>query len=245
LLTLLLRKSAFGFIPLKMEKCVFANRHGLFMRFGENCRNGNSDSNPVAPTSFCWHLGVGPRTRNHLRNSVKALFNFGMARRYLPKDHVQFVELTRRVNEKRRAAWAKANRVSDGELKAADRAAAKRLAKLTRNQRRSRGTVMPGAETAEDEGWKALLWKHKALRHSFISYRVAQTQNVAQVALEAGNSPQMIFRHYRELVRPADAKMWFSLAPGKGRKIIPFTTGEQPARPAGRAGAARREAATA
>ena len=32
-------------------------------------------------------LGVGPRTRNNLRNSVQALFNFGIARRYLPKDH--------------------------------------------------------------------------------------------------------------------------------------------------------------
>ncbi len=38
-------------------------------------------------------------------------------------------------------------------------------------------------------------------------------QNVAQVALEAGNSPQMIFRHYRELVRPADAVKWFSIGP--------------------------------
>ena len=35
------------------------------------------------------------------------------------------------------------------------------------------------------------------LRHSFISYRVAETQDVAKVALEAGNSPQIIFQHYR------------------------------------------------
>ena len=65
-----------------------------------------------------------------------------------------------------------------------------------------------------------LKWKHNALRHSFISYRVAETQNVAQVSLEAGNSPQIIFRHYRELVRQAEAKAWFSIAPGKGGKII-------------------------
>ncbi len=56
-------------------------------------------------------------------------------------------------------------------------------------------------------------WKHNALRHSFISYRLAATQNANQVALEAGNSPQMIFAHYRELVTPADAKTWFGLAP--------------------------------
>ncbi len=59
----------------------------------------------------------------------------------------------------------------------------------------------------------AVPWKHNALRHSFISYRVADVQNVAQVALEAGNSPHMIFQHYRELVRPAEAKAWFAITP--------------------------------
>jgi len=63
------------------------------------------------------------------------------------------------------------------------------------------------------EGLAPFAWKHNALRHSFISYRVADIQNVAQVALEAGNSPQMIFKHYRELVRPDAAKAWFSIAP--------------------------------
>ena len=56
-------------------------------------------------------------------------------------------------------------------------------------------------------------WKANALRHSFISYRVASIQNVAQVALEAGNSPAMIFGHYRELVTADDAKKWFSILP--------------------------------
>jgi hypothetical protein len=126
---------------------------------------------------------------------------------------LQFVELTRRINEKRRDRWAKANNVSKEELKAADQRAEARLAKLTANQRRSRGTVMPGAEMAEDEGWKPFLWKHNALRHSFISYYVSQCKNVAQVALEAGNSPGMIFKHYNELVQPDAAKAWFGLMP--------------------------------
>lgn len=56
-------------------------------------------------------------------------------------------------------------------------------------------------------------WKHNALRHSFISYRVAQTQDVAKSSLEAGNSPKMIHRHYRELVTPEEATTWFSLTP--------------------------------
>jgi integrase len=56
-------------------------------------------------------------------------------------------------------------------------------------------------------------WKKNALRHSFISYRVAAIQNVNQVALECGNSPAIIFRHYRELVRPTEAEKWFAIAP--------------------------------
>ncbi len=56
-------------------------------------------------------------------------------------------------------------------------------------------------------------WKHNALRHSFISYRVAQVHDVAKVSLEAGNSPRMVFSNYRELVRPADAEKWFGITP--------------------------------
>ncbi|MBU6400203.1 MAG: site-specific integrase [Verrucomicrobia bacterium] len=65
-------------------------------------------------------------------------------------------------------------------------------------------------------------WKHNALRHSFISYRVAQTQNVGQVALEAGNSPKMIFRHYRELVTPEEAKAWFAIQPHQAANVVPL-----------------------
>ena len=57
------------------------------------------------------------------------------------------------------------------------------------------------------------VWKHNALRHSFISYRLAAIKNAAEVALEAGNSPQMIFKHYRQLVTEAEAKKWFSIQP--------------------------------
>ncbi|MBI1178481.1 tyrosine-type recombinase/integrase [bacterium] len=56
-------------------------------------------------------------------------------------------------------------------------------------------------------------WKHNALRHSFISYRVAAIQNVAQVALEAGNSPKIIFSNYRELVKSGAAAEWFGIRP--------------------------------
>jgi hypothetical protein len=38
--------------------------------------------------------------------------------------------------------------------------------------------------------------------------------------LEAGNGPQIIFQHYRELVWPKDAKSWFSITPGDDGKIL-------------------------
>ncbi len=49
----------------------------------------------------------------------------------------------------------------------------------------------------------------------FISHptrRVAETGDVPRVALESGNSPAMIFTHYRELVTPEDAMQWFAIA---------------------------------
>ena len=128
----------------------------------------------------------------------------------------QFKDITRKVNLARRAAWATAKGVSDEDLKAADARAAKRRKEENENQkgRRARGSVLPlGSDTAADEGWAPFAWKQNALRHSFISYRVSETGNVANVSLEAGNSPQMIFQHYRELVQPDAAKAWFAIMP--------------------------------
>jgi integrase len=59
----------------------------------------------------------------------------------------------------------------------------------------------------------AVSWKHNVLRHSFCSYRLADVKSAAQVALEAGNSPQMVFKHYRELVTEEAARRWFAITP--------------------------------
>ena len=68
-------------------------------------------------------------------------------------------------------------------------------------------------------------WKQNALRHSFISYRLAEIQDVNRVALEAGNSPQMIFRHYRELATPEQARTWFAISPTKSRNVVHISAG--------------------
>jgi integrase len=66
-------------------------------------------------------------------------------------------------------------------------------------------------------------WKTNALRHSFISYRLAEIQDVNRVALEAGNSPQLIFRHYRELATPQQARTWFAIAPEQAPNVVPLS----------------------
>jgi integrase len=65
-------------------------------------------------------------------------------------------------------------------------------------------------------------YNKNALRHSFISYRIAESQDIAATSLEAGNSPKVIFQSYRELVTPDEGKEWFRILPPKGsmRKII-------------------------
>lgn len=52
---------------------------------------------------------------------------------------------------------------------------------------------------------------HNGLRHSFCTYRLAEVQDAAKVALEAGNSPQMLFKHYRALTTADRAKDWFNI----------------------------------
>jgi integrase len=67
------------------------------------------------------------------------------------------------------------------------------------------------------------VWKHNALRHSFCSYRLAAIKNAAQVALEAGNTPKMIFSNYRQLVTDAKAATWFGIFPPKlAENVIPM-----------------------
>jgi integrase len=58
-------------------------------------------------------------------------------------------------------------------------------------------------------------WKKNALRHSYISYRVAECSDVARVAEESGNSAAIIRSNYLERVKPAQAAEWFAIKPQK------------------------------
>ncbi len=56
-------------------------------------------------------------------------------------------------------------------------------------------------------------WRKNGLRHSYISYRVAQCADVARVADESGNSPSIIRSNYLRRVKPDQAKKWFNIIP--------------------------------
>jgi integrase len=57
-------------------------------------------------------------------------------------------------------------------------------------------------------------WPPNALRHSFASYHLAQFKNAPATSLELGHvTPQLVFRHYRELVTPAEAEKFWRIAP--------------------------------
>ena len=62
-----------------------------------------------------------------------------------------------------------------------------------------------------------MAWPRNVLRHSFISYRIAKIKSADQVALEAGNSPSIIFKHYRELTTEEQADKWFGILPKEGQ----------------------------
>lgn len=74
-------------------------------------------------------------------------------------------------------------------------------------------------ETAEAAGLK---WRDNGLRHSYASYRFAELGDAGRVAGELGNSAAVVHRHYRELVKPDDAKAWFAIRPEAPANVLPI-----------------------
>ena len=46
-------------------------------------------------------------------------------------------------------------------------------------------------------------WKRNCLRHSYISYAVAESNDIPMVATHSGNSPAIIKQHYLRVVKPS------------------------------------------
>lgn len=58
-------------------------------------------------------------------------------------------------------------------------------------------------------------WPDNALRHSFATYRVAQSKSLSKVAHEMDNSEAMLRKHYVEAASEAEAEAYFSLVPSE------------------------------
>lgn len=57
-------------------------------------------------------------------------------------------------------------------------------------------------------------WKMDILRHSYGTYRLPILKSADALALEMGNSPDVIFRHYRRPMNEVTASAYFDLRPG-------------------------------
>lgn len=74
--------------------------------------------------------------------------------------------------------------------------------------------------------------KHNGLRHSYGSYRLAIVQDAAKVSFEMGNSPKMVFEHYREIVTPEQGQQWFGMNANRQQSNLPLISGSVPPGPA-------------
>ncbi|MEI8289107.1 MAG: site-specific integrase [Verrucomicrobiota bacterium] len=99
-------------------------------------------------------------------------------------------------------------------LKAFLKPIAKTSGKVITVKNTSKDLLLTAANTGDKEkGVEVLEWKHNALRHTYISARVAECADVSRVADEAGNSPQVIRTNYLKRMRPTAAAEWFAIQP--------------------------------
>jgi hypothetical protein len=56
-------------------------------------------------------------------------------------------------------------------------------------------------------------WKNNALRHSYVTYAMAQERDAWKVSEQVGNSPRVLQAHYKGLVLASDAVEWFNITP--------------------------------
>ncbi len=85
--------------------------------------------------------------------------------------------------------------------------------------RKKAGKVCPFENTTKQllklAATAKIKWKKNALRHSCISYRIAECGDVPRVSDESGNSVQMIRTNYLRRVKPALAAEWFAIKPAR------------------------------
>jgi integrase len=95
--------------------------------------------------------------------------------------------------------------------------------------RKSSGQVSPvnlrKLELEVRERAKIKEWPPNALRHSYASYHLAHFKDAAALALQMGHTnSNLVFQHYRQLVKPKEAARYWQIKPEKksNKKIVQF-----------------------
>jgi integrase len=105
------------------------------------------------------------------------------------------------------------------------------LAQWLKPYAKHRGSVTPSdyrelLDTAR-EAAGIETWPNNALRHGFASYHLAKFKDAAALALEMGHTnSNLVFQHYRQLVKPKQAEQYWKLAPAKSARgnVVEFST---------------------
>jgi integrase len=67
-------------------------------------------------------------------------------------------------------------------------------------------------------------WPPNALRHSYASYHLAHFNSSAALALELGHTnSNLIFQHYRQVVKPMDAERYWNIRPAIEKNVVAMT----------------------
>jgi integrase len=97
-----------------------------------------------------------------------------------------------------------------------------------RERQTAAATVVEADPEKNIKEQKPVKWQRNGLRHSYASYRFAITNDAGRVAGELGNSASVIHRHYRELVKLADAQRWFAVKPEGPANVVTLTATGNP-----------------
>ena len=98
---------------------------------------------------------------------------------------------------------------------------------LPAKNHRKRGYALRAAAGLTD-------WPADVLRHTAASMMLARDEDAPKVALQLGNSPEILFRHYRELVTREDAERFWEIRPARSGPERPEAPQEKPCAEAGR-----------
>jgi integrase len=67
--------------------------------------------------------------------------------------------------------------------------------------------------------------RRNGLRHSFISAHFAAHSDENLTAAQAGNSPDMVHKHYKGLLTKKEGEAWFTVAPEHPANVVPLASG--------------------